>query len=408
LIRKVFPAIALISFATLLGTGIIVPLIPVYASTLGATGLQIGFVLAGYSITRALILPAIGRLSDQRGRKPFIVIGLVIYTVLSLAYIMADNITTLIVVRLLHGIGAGMTTPIARAYVGDLAPEGEESTWMGYFNTSFLAGLGMGPIMGGYLADHFGIEGAFIGLGVISFIALLGGIIFLPNIKNEKNINRPRPSYRKMLGSEAFRGLFIYRIVESAGRRGWYSFLPVLAGIHLGLPASQIGWIIAANAITSSLLQSFTGRAVDRYKINKRAIIIGSSIFQLVYIIGTPLIGATWGFWGLMALTSIAGIRVAFTSPANSALIIVEGRKYGMGSTMALMATAMSIGMAVGPILAGWSYDLFGSNIDAPYYAAAAVVVMGTVAFSWSSWKLRAASPPGTPGEELSVERKRF
>ena len=385
-IRKVFPALALISFATLLGTGIIVPLIPIYATTLGATGLEIGIILAGYSISRAVVLPLIGRLSDQRGRKPFIITGLIIYTVLSLAYIFATSIPQLILVRLLHGIGAGMTTPIARAYVGDLAPKGEESTWMGYFNTSFLAGLGVGPIMGGYLADHFGIEGAFIGLGIISFLALFGAIIFLPNIKNEQSGDRPPPSYRRMLRSDVFRGLFIFRIVESAGRRGWYSFLPVLAGIHLGLPASQIGWIIAANAITSALLQSFMGRVIDRLKINKHALIIGSSVFQVGYILITPFVGS---FWWLLAISAIAGVRVAVTSPAQSALIIGEGRKSGMGSTMALMGMAMSIGMAIGPMLSGWSYDLLDSLIQAPYFVAALVVLLGTLIFSWFTWQLR-------------------
>jgi MFS family permease len=386
LIRRVFPSIAFISFATSLGTGIIIPLIPIYATTLGATGVDIGIILAGYSISRVVALPIISRLSDRYGRKPFILTGLLFYTVLSLGYIFAASVPQLILVRVLHGIAAGMTTPIARAYVGDLAPKGEEATWMGYFNTSFLAGLGFGPIMGGYLAEHFGIEGAFIGLGTISFMALLGGAISLPNIKSEQSPHRPRPSYRRMLRSDVFRGLFIYRIVESTGNRGWFSFLPVLAGIHLGLSASQIGWIIAVNALSSSVLQPFTGRAIDRMKIDKRALIIVSSLIQAVYILGTPFIG---NFWGLLAITAFAGIRVAANSPAQSSIIIGEGRKFGMGSTMALMSMAMSMGMAIGPILSGWTYDVFDNAIQAPYFTAALVVLLGTAVFTLLTKNLR-------------------
>ena len=111
MIRRAFPSIALISFSTLLGTGIIIPLIPIYATTLGATGMDIGIILAGYSISRVVALPIISRLSDRYGRKPFILTGLLFYTVLSLGYIFAASVPQLILVRVLHGIAAGMTTP---------------------------------------------------------------------------------------------------------------------------------------------------------------------------------------------------------------------------------------------------------------------------------------------------------
>jgi len=72
MIRKIFPILALCVFSSMLGVGIIAPLLPLYAENLGATGIWIGVIFAGFSISRAIFLPIIGRLSDRIGRKLFI------------------------------------------------------------------------------------------------------------------------------------------------------------------------------------------------------------------------------------------------------------------------------------------------------------------------------------------------
>ena len=133
----------------MLGLGIIAPILPLYADEMGATGLWIGLVFGGFSISRALLIPIIGRLSDQRGRKIFLCTGLFLYTVVSLGYILIKTIPELIAIRLIHGAVSGMIIPIVRAWIGDAAPEGTEGKWMGYFNATFFIGIGAGPLLGG-------------------------------------------------------------------------------------------------------------------------------------------------------------------------------------------------------------------------------------------------------------------
>ena len=139
MIKKIFPILALCVFSSMLGVGIIAPLLPLYAESMGATGIWLGIIFAGFSISRAILMPIIGRLSDRSGRKLFICTGLFIYAVISLGYIWADTISQLTLVRLVHGAAAGMIMPIAQAYVGDISPEGEEGKWMGFFYTAFFA-----------------------------------------------------------------------------------------------------------------------------------------------------------------------------------------------------------------------------------------------------------------------------
>lgn len=392
--KKTFLILLLTAFTALLGNGIIVPLLPGYADSMGASGVSIGFIVAGYSASRAIIMPFIGRLSDRTGRrKLFIVVGLFLCTVFSLGYIWATNVVELIVVRVLHGIAAGLVVPIARTYVGDLSPEGEEATWMSYFNASFLAGIGVGPLLGGGLAEFFGINAAFLTLAGLCLLSFVGNIIFLPESKQAIAHAGEPSSYRKMFRSNATIGLISYRLIESMGRRGFFTFIPVLAGLHLGLGPMQIGIIIAANAVVSSLLQTVSGKIQDRLRINRRNVVIWGGIISIAYMVATPL---AQNFWQLALINVIAGIRVAITQPATSAIMVIEGRKFGMGTTLAVFGTAMSAGMAIGPPLAGAMSDAF--DINAAFYFAAAAVLAGSFIFAWFTRGIPAAAQGGREG----------
>jgi MFS family permease len=91
-------------------------------------------IFSGYAISRAIIMPIMGGLSDKYGRRIFIASGLLFLAVISLLYLPAHNEYTLIAVRLLHGLAAGMIIPVALAYAGELAQEGKEGKTMGIFN----------------------------------------------------------------------------------------------------------------------------------------------------------------------------------------------------------------------------------------------------------------------------------
>ena len=124
--KKVFPILALCVFTSTLGIGIVSPLLPIYATNMGASGLWLGVIVAAYFVSNSLAVPIAGRLSDRRGRKIFITVGLFIYAVISASYVISDTIVYLALVRLLHGVAGAAIIPIAVAYVGDLSPKGEE------------------------------------------------------------------------------------------------------------------------------------------------------------------------------------------------------------------------------------------------------------------------------------------
>ena len=378
MIKKVFPVLALCVFSAMLGVGIIAPLLPLYAENLGATGIWLGVIFAGFFISRAIVTPIIGRLSDRSGRKLFLCTGLLIYSVISLGYIWAGDVLQLTVVRLIQGVAGGMIIPIAQAYIGDISPEGEEGKWMGYFNAAFFAGFGFGPLMGGVLTDHFGMDVAFYTMGALNLLALLVAALFLPEIRQEKMAVSPHPSFKKMGTSGIVKGLFSFRLSFALGRGAFTCFIPIFAAVYLNLSPTLIGILLAVNILLMALLQVYGGGIADRF--NRRALVVSGSVINLIFLALIPLAD---NFWQLLGLCALSGFGGAVSMPAASALTIEEGRKFGMGSTIAIFTMAMSIGMAIGPLVGGVIVDFL--NIDSVFYFAAGVGLIGASLFAWFS-----------------------
>ncbi len=360
----------------MLGVGIIAPLLPLYAESLGATGVWLGIIFAGFSISRAIFMPFVGRLSDRSGRKMFLSIGLIAYAIISLGYIWANSVSQLTLVRLVHGVAGGMIIPVAQAYVGDISPVGKEGTWMGYFNAAFFTGFGCGPLMGGALTDHFGMNVAFSAMGGLNLIAFLVVVLFLPKISRRKTATDTHLSFRKMSGSGVVKGLAIFRMTKGLARGSFITFLPIFASIYLGLSLTLIGVLLTVNVLLMALLLAPFGKIADRF--NRRGMIILGSLVIFTYLI---LIPSAHNFWQLLLLCAFGGFGSAISMSAVSALSVKEGRKFGMGSIVAVVGTSLSIGMVIGPILSGVVADF--ADINSVFYVTAGIVLLGTSAFAW-------------------------
>jgi DHA1 family multidrug resistance protein-like MFS transporter len=370
----------------MIGIGIIAPLLPIYARNLGATGVWVGVIFAGYAISRTIILPFVGKLSDRRGRKPVISAGLFLFALTSFAYVLAGNVATLFIIRLMQGVAAGLVQPIAQAYIGDIAPEGEEGKWMGFFNATFLIGWGFGPLLGGILTDYFGMDSAFYVMGGLNVLAFAVVSLFLPEVVRRKDETDSGSSFKDIASSNLIRGLFSFQVGDAAHRGIVQTFIPIFAGLTIGLSSSLIGTILSVLVIGAGVTQIFTGPLADRF--NKRLVVIIGSLGILVSMVVIP---QAVGFWSLLLFLAIAIIGDATAVPSASALIIQEGRKYGMGASMAVFNMGMGVGMSVGPILGGLASDFWG--VEFAFYFMAALMLVSTIGFGGFT-----RTAPGTAG----------
>lgn len=118
--KKIFTALFFSLFAAVTGVGIVVPLLPVYAHHLGASGLYIALIFGGFSLSRTFFLPWFGRLSDKKGRKDFITIGLFSYFLISVAFIFFKDLKSLILIRAIQGVASAMIDRILHTEKGAL------------------------------------------------------------------------------------------------------------------------------------------------------------------------------------------------------------------------------------------------------------------------------------------------
>jgi DHA1 family multidrug resistance protein-like MFS transporter len=375
--KKAFFVLVATMLISMLGFGIVVPLLPIYADQLGASALEIGFINAGFSLTLLIALPIMGRLSDRFGRKRFLLAGLSILTVASLGFIWAQSPIQLILVRIFQGIGASMHLPIAEAYLGDITPKGQEGRWMGHFNAILFSSMSLGPLFGGALTDLFSVNTTFLVMAALCFVGLVATIIFLPEVAKRMVAKQEGSIFDGLRKSRIMKGVFAFRIALGFSMACTMTFLPLFGSQNLGLSVFLIGILIASRT-PLAILQSYTGTLADKY--NRRALVTMGSIGAMVFIALMPIAG---GFWPLLILHALMAIGVAFAMPAANAYIVEEGRFFGMGTSMALFMMAMQIGNGFGPIMLGGIVDVMG--IESAFYSAAVMMVFGIVAFIWFS-----------------------
>jgi MFS transporter, DHA1 family, multidrug resistance protein len=370
---RIFSVLAFAIFVSMLGLGIIVPVLPLYAKTLGANGVWLGAIFAGFAISRSVFMPFVGRLSDKTGRKAFISTGLLLYGLSCFGFIYATDYVTLFCVRILQGFCSAMIVPIAQAYVGEIAPPERVGSYMGQFNVAIFCGMGFGPFIGGCIHDYFGMNADFVLMGLGCAISFLLVMIFLPSAKKEQVLHKTEPlAYGALLKLRQVQGILCFRFINALLRGAVMSFLPILASTRLGLNGFQIGLAVSTGVLVTSFLQYPCGRLADRF--NRKTLLLSGN---LLYALAIALFPLAPNFALLMAISFFSGMLAAVPLPAATALIVEEGKKYGMGSLIALFNVAMSLGLGGGPLLCGLVYDVFG--LSYVFYFSTILGIIGTV-----------------------------
>ncbi|MBC8224568.1 MFS transporter [Candidatus Bathyarchaeota archaeon] len=378
-------------FTAMMGLGIIGPIIPIYAENLGATFVQIGLLSSVWSISRLIFTAPVGNLADRTSKKKIIAAGLGVYTVLSLLYAVAWDYTSLITVRFFHGLGSAMSMPIAMAYAAEISPEGREGKFMGNLNMAMFAGMGLGPLIGGYLTDYFTLSAPFYAMGAMAALSLLLTLRFLPDDKKHRGERRrDPPSFRKVLSIPVLRAVFIYRAVGALGRGSIWGFLSLyISGSvdigGLGLPVSVAGLILSVGQLSSAILQSPTGTLADKY--DKRHLTFLGGLVGAVGLLMFPFSNTAWE---IMLARLVFAVGSAIGMPALSAIAAIEGRELGVGTTMSVLQSAMSLGMIVGPLLSGFLVDIYG--LKPIFFVSFIITLFGTASF----WRLSRSYSPGS------------
>ncbi|HHP7233062.1 MAG TPA: MFS transporter [Desulfobacterales bacterium] len=388
--KAIFVTLFFSIFATITGVGIVVPLLPVYARSLGAGGFAIGLIFGAFSLSRVFFLPYFGRLSDRKGRKPLIVPGLLAYTLISFAFMASSNIVALIAIRFLQGIASAMLLPVIQAYVGDITSEGREGFTMGLFQMSLFFGLSLGPVLGGVIHDRFGLNAAFLGMGTLSLFGFLLSMFLLPPARKERAVCRGRPpaEWRRLLQSRQIAALFVFRFAYTACIGIIWGFLPVLAAGEFSLTSAMIGFLVMLGILISGIIHLPMGYLADR--VNKKSLVIIGGL-----LVSYAVVSYAWSdsLMELILASAAFGIGGGICMPALMAAAVTVGdRSDAMGSVMALLTVSHSLGMLFGSMSAGLMMDVF--RLRAAFPLGAILMLAGSLLFMMLSREERPFHSP--------------
>lgn len=362
----------------MLSLGIVTPILPVYAESMNATGLELGIIFSGFALSRGISAPFVGQFSDRHGRKNLIVIGLIFFIILSLCYVLADSPLTLTIIRIVEGFSTVLVTTVAQSYIGDIIPVGKEGNYMNLFFMSFFAGQALGPYTGGFLSDRFNINAPFYTMAALSLIALVFVLLFVPEsetIKKENTAKRPLfKSLMPVFKDKPMLGLMTYFASRGFYRWGFNTFFPILAIKAAGLSMTNIGILLSVYMLSGSVIQYPFGLAADRFPNQKIAFIFwGGIISALAMCIFTQFDSMIMYF----VLTLIMGIFSSIARASGIAIRTERGRIYGMGAATGAFTASLSFGQVIGPVVFGIIADSF--SISTAFIIGGIVGLIGTM-----------------------------
>jgi MFS transporter, DHA1 family, multidrug resistance protein len=357
-------AICTIVFVLTIGTGIVAPLLAPYSKGLGATGLWIGIIYSGFYMVRFLVGTPIGRLADRYGPKGILTISMSIYPFIAFSYYLSDSLITLLGARLLHGLASAMLLPMAMTYIGEVTPKGREGSNMGIYNTVLFLANGVGPILGGMIANWWGIKEAFLLLLILALLTLgLTATTLTSTRKGTSTIINRTVAHAEtgVIGRSLWKNgrvlaLSSIYFISAVLTMFIVSFFPIY-GIEKGFSIIQVGMLIATYNITVGTCQIPFGRMADKY--NKTKMLIYSSLLNAILFSVIPIVD---NLFIISLIVFLFSIVTAVVIASSSAVATETGRRYGMGKIMGFLSSATSLGMVFGPLFSGLIMDVTDSD----------------------------------------------
>jgi multidrug resistance protein len=377
--KKIFITLFIATIITMTGLGIIDPILPIYAKSMKATGIQLGIIFAGFALSRSIFAPFVGEYSDRHGRKNFMIAGLVLFTVVSVCFVYAKSPLALTLIRIVQGFAVVLVTPVAQAYIGDLTPVGKEGKYMNLFFMSFFAGMAIGPYLGGYLTDRFDIKTPFYTMGGLALLVIILVLFFVPESSAIKSHDQKKAPFFKSLlpvfKDKPMIGIMTYMATRGFYRWGFNSFFPLLAIKAENMSPANIGLVLSFYMLFGSIMQYPFGLMADKFPSQKvNLILMGGSCSAL----SMCAVAYSHSMAMFVTLATCMGAFSAVSRASALAIRTERGRIYGMGSVTGAFTTSLSAGQVLGPILFGVIADI--SSIPAAFLVGGLVGLTGTIA----------------------------
>lgn len=359
-----------IVFVDLLGFGMVIPVMALYAERLGAPDDQIGWLMTGYSLMQFVFTPIWGRLSDHFGRRPLLLLSIAMTAVGFLGYALAPTFAWLVASRVFAG-AATANIAIAQAYIADVTPPEGRAKGMGLIGAAFGLGFVLGPAAGGLLSA---VSLAAPGYAAAILAALNGVAAFLVLPEPAERKAGPRRAHLPALFDElrrpGIRRLIVIYLLSVLAFSGMEATFALVAAHRYSLDQRRVSYVFAFIGIVVVVVQGgLIGSLARRF--GEKALLVSGLALQALGLFAIPY-GTGIGF--LLAACVPLALGSGLSSPALSSLLSRSARAEDQGGTLGIGQSAAALGRIGGPISATNAYDHVW--MGAPYLGGAAILLL--------------------------------
>jgi MFS family permease len=358
--HKTLHIIALCMALQTTGFVVILPLFALRFSHFGAGAGSLGTSVMTSAMAGALAAPLLGTLADRFGRRPLVVSALAIYVLSFGGFLIASSPQALILLRAVASALSVSMIPAVLGIVGDIAPADRRAQWIGFISGGASAGWIVGPILGGFLYDHWGYNTAVFSSLLMAFAAFLIALLALPETRKNQDQSQKLTEHPKVNpGRQSIRAAFPSSLSVLSSMLVIY-FLVMLAWTFieprfmfyayegLGWTSSMLGFVMSTYGIALMLGEFGLGRLSDR--LGRRPVIVCGVILFSAQFIGLAFFQ---NYLWISVSFVIAGLGNALFDPALSASILditprehqarIQGIRYTTGSVGAILGSALAI-----------------------------------------------------------------
>jgi len=379
------PVLFVTAFVDMVGLTMIVPILPFYATDLGANATVVGLLVSAFSVAQLAVAPLWGKASDRYGRRPAILAGLLLTSGAYVVFAFAGSVLVLLLSRLLQGLGGG-TIGVVQAYVADASSPAERTKSLGWLSAVTSLGAVAGPAFGSLMISLGGrpapgLAAAVLALLVAGFAArylVESHQLRTTGPQDVSSTTSPSRAIRRVLShwsEPASRLIWIYTVGIGAFY-GTIQVVPLLLMQRLDITEQNIGYFVmylgGMGVVVRTLL---LGRMVDllgEARLSRLGLVLlaaGLGCTGVAHHLGLILLGFT-----LMPLGT------AFLFPCVTGLLsrVVPGKERGL--YMGVQHTFGGLSRVLFPVAAGVLMDSFGVGV--PFWVSG-LLVLAMLPFAW-------------------------
>jgi multidrug resistance protein len=336
-------------FIDLVGFGIVIPLVPLYAEAYRPSPFAFGVLMASFSAMQFLFAPLLGRLSDRIGRRPVLLVSLLGSFLSYLLFAFSSSFALLLASRVLAGImGANIGT--AQAVIADVTPQGDRARGMGLIGMAFGLGFVFGPAIGGFAVKVHPFLPGLVAAG-LSLVAFVWAFFGLPETRPAAAALRPaRRAFPLRAVIQAVRlpvvgPLLVITLINTTAFSNFEATFAQFARSRFGHDPSTVSWLFVLIGVTAAIVQGGLIRRLVPLLGEARLIGIGATLLALSFA-GLVLVS---GHGGLIALVVTTAAGSGLTNPALAGLLSRSTDAAEQGEILGAAQSLSSLGRIIGP-----------------------------------------------------------